>query len=168
MDKVYEMGNNSLFFFTFENMDDDFMIIPIPIKSRPLFKAYNIFLLIIYRILNKMTYSDDLKKRIINCIRSKKYTNAEIIKIFGTTKRTFYKIKNESFMGSKYTPSKKLRRTRKINGKIRSYIRSYVLTNINFNYKKLITLINKNYGCSISKTTIYQILHDSKIKKKRL
>lgn len=113
-----------------------------------------------------MTYSNDLKMKIIKCIRSKKYTNTELIKIFNINKKTFYKIKRESFSGSKYRPLKNLKRNTKINGLIKSYIKSYVTTKINFNYKKLITLIYRNYNTSISKTTIYKILSDSKIKKK--
>ena len=115
-----------------------------------------------------MTYSNDLKNKIIKCIRLKKYSNTYLIKLFNINKRTFYKIKKECLNGSKYIPLKKSIRNTKINGKIRSYIKSYVLSKINFNYKTLIALINKKYNISISKTTIYKILSDSKIKKKRL
>ena len=41
-----------------------------------------------------MTYSNDLKLKIQECIKSKKYTNAEIMKIFNISRSTFYKYKN--------------------------------------------------------------------------
>ena len=111
-----------------------------------------------------MTLSNDLKIRIINCIKMKKYSDTEIKNIFDISKYSFYKLKNESIYGSK----KNIKRSTKINGKIRSYIKSYVVTNINFNYKKLIKLVYQRYNVSISKSSIYNILRESKIKKKRL
>src|SRR5690349_15145464 len=100
-----------------------------------------------------MTLSNDLKMRIINCIKMKKYSDTEIINIFCISKYTFYKLKKESTYGSK----KNIKRSTKINGKIRSYIKSYVVTNINFNYKKLINLIYQRYNVRISKSSIYNI-----------
>lgn len=88
--------------------------------------------------------------------------------MFGINKRTFYKIKNEQLLigGSKYNYLKKSIRRTKINNQVKTYIKSYVTSNINFDYKKLIMLVNKNYNIVISKSTIYNILKDDKIKKK--
>lgn len=41
-----------------------------------------------------MTYSNDLKIKIIGCIKLKKYKDIEIMEIFSISKDTFYKIKN--------------------------------------------------------------------------
>ena len=116
-----------------------------------------------------MTYSNDLRKKIIDCIHSRKYTNVEIINIFKINRKTFYKIKNESSSGSKCAKKQNVRkRATKITNKLRSYIRSYVVSNINFDYKKLIGLIHKKFNTTISKSSIYKILSDSKIKKKKI
>jgi len=40
-----------------------------------------------------MTYSNDLNKKIIDNIRSKKYTDIEMINFFNISRGTFYKIK---------------------------------------------------------------------------
>ena len=62
-----------------------------------------------------MTYSNDLKLKIFECIKYKKYNNSEIMKIFNISKKTFYKIKNT------YDPP--LISTRKI--KVRNSIKKY-------------------------------------------
>ena len=141
--------------------------IAIPNKNRHFYYIDNFFIDFFYKIYKKyikMTLSNDLKIRIINCIKMKKYSDTEIKNIFDISKHSFYKLKNESIYGSK----KNIKRSTKINGKIRSYIKSYVVTNINFNYKKLIKLVYQRYNVSISKSSIYDILRESKIKKKRL
>lgn len=117
-----------------------------------------------------MTYSNDLKIKILKCISSKKYTNVQIIKMFNVNKKTFYKIKNDRSRilkgGSKYKHKNRSKRSSKITKSIITYIRKYITTNENFDYIKLIQLIKKNYNISISKTSIYNILNNSKIKKK--
>ncbi len=110
-----------------------------------------------------MTYSNDLKSSILNCIKLKKYNNTQIMEIFGISKKTFYAIKNNS---NKKVLNKNKRVT-KINESIKTYIKNYVTRKINFSYMKLIQLVYKNYGIKISKSSIYDILKHKKIKKKR-
>ena len=77
-------------------------------------------------------------------------------------KDTFYKIKNQ--INERCLKNSK--RITKITNPIKIYIKIYVTRKIIFNYKKLIILIYKNFNVIISKSTIYNILKDSKIKKK--
>lgn len=117
-----------------------------------------------------MTYSYDLKMKILGFIKSKKFTNLEIINMFKINKKTFYKIKNNLKLrgGSKYSNLKSYKRKTKITDSIKNFIEKYVITRINFDYKKLITIINKKYNILISKTSIYRILENKKITKKKL
>jgi transposase len=116
-----------------------------------------------------MTLSEDLKIRIIKCIKTKQYNDTEIMNIFPCDERrvdiskdTFYKLKRESFM--KLRNSK---RQTKLIDPIKKYIINYVTRKHNFNYKKLIHLVKKKYEVTISKSSIYNILKSNKIKKKR-
>lgn len=113
-----------------------------------------------------MTYSDDLKSRIINAIKMKKYTDIELIKLFGVSRKTFYKFKNELTTSTASNSKRHTKRNTKINMALRNYIKKYVTRNINFNYKKLITLVNKKFNISISKSSIYDILKKANIKKR--
>ena len=63
-----------------------------------------------------MAYSYDLKIKILGFIKSKKFTNAEIINMFEISKKTFYAIKNDPKLigGSKYSYSESHKRTTKI------------------------------------------------------
>ena len=108
-----------------------------------------------------MTYSYDLKIKILKCIKLNKYTDGEIMEIFHISKNTFYKIKKGNF-------SKSLKRKTKITPLIEKYIINYVLRKSNFYYVKLINLVLKNFNVHISKTTIYRILKKNKIKKKKI
>jgi len=49
-----------------------------------------------------------------------------------------------------------------------TYIKKYVTRNINFNYAKLVQLINKNFNVLVSKTTIYDVLAKKNITKKKI
>jgi hypothetical protein len=63
-----------------------------------------------------MTYSYDLKIKILGFIKSKKFTDIEIINMFKISKYTFYKIKNDPKLkgGSKYSYSKSYKRNSKM------------------------------------------------------
>ena len=110
-----------------------------------------------------MTYSNDLKKKIIDNIRSKKYTDIEMINFFNISRGTFYKIKKNMDKEIIY----RNKRTSKITTTIMTYIKKYVTRNINFNYAKLVQLINKNFNVLVSKTTIYDVLAKKNITKKK-
>ena len=117
-----------------------------------------------------MTYSYDLKIKILGFIKSKKFTNIEIINMFQISNKTFYSIKNDPKLrsGSKYSNSDTHKRTTKITIDIRNFIVKYVTTKVNFDYKKLIRIINKKYNTLISKTSVYRILKEEDITKKKI
>ena len=116
-----------------------------------------------------MTYSDDLRSKILNCIKSKKYTMKEIKETFKISNDTYYKIKNNSSnklikkSNSKFI---KVRKT-KISNEIKKYVINYVTKRINFNYKKLINLVFNKFETKISKTTIYDILKKNILRKRK-
>jgi transposase len=111
-----------------------------------------------------MTYSKDLKTKILKCIKLKEFSDTEIIRIFNINRMTFYRWKNQF----KNNSSKNSHRKLKINNSIKNYIKKYVITKVNFNYKKLIKNIEMKYKITISKSIIYKVLEDNKIKKKKL
>lgn len=116
-----------------------------------------------------MTYSYDLKIKIMGAIKSNKFTVKEIVSMFGINKNTFYRIKNDSRLtgGSKYSNVNIHKRNTKITQIIRNFIVKYVTSKINFDYKELINGINKKYNTLISKTSVYRILSEEKITKKK-
>ena len=48
------------------------------------------------------------------------------------------------------------------------YIRAYVIRRVNFNYKKLISLIKKRYNVLISKSLLYKCIKSMNISKKKI
>lgn len=116
-----------------------------------------------------MTYSYDFKLKIFNLIKSKKFNNIEIMNIFKISRRTFYKIKNDHKLrgGSKYSYLEKNKRDTKITETIRKFITNYVIKHINFDHKELMLVINKKFNVLVSKTSIYRILKEENISKKK-
>ncbi len=51
---------------------------------------------------------------------------------------------------------------------LKCYIRNYVISRINFDYKRLIKLIKKRYNIIISKSSIYNILNKMNITQKKI
>ena len=56
----------------------------------------------------------------------------------------------------------------KITSNIKSYIYKYVIKRIVFNYKNLLLLIKKKFNITISKSSIYNILHNLHITRKKI
>lgn len=59
-------------------------------------------------------------------------------------------------------------RNRKVTPRMICYIRTYVITHINFNYKLLLRNIKRNFKVSISKTTLYNRLKTLNITRKKV
>ena len=80
-----------------------------------------------------MTYSNDLRMKILKCISSKKYTDIEIMNIFEISRTTFYKFKkiNKLQQNRKYNILKNSYINSKISSTIRTFIQKYVLEMIN-------------------------------------
>ena len=108
-------------------------------------------------------YSKDLKETVIECIKMGKLSESEIVSIFEIDRKTVYnwkqQYKNDTLHNYK-------NRTHKISKQIRTYIENYVISRINFNYRKLIKIILIKFDISVSKSSIYNILEERKIKKK--
>lgn len=113
-----------------------------------------------------MTYSNDLKLKILRFTKLKKFTYTEIMNLFDISKAAFYKIIKESKL-KKNNKKSNTKRHRKITNQIENFIVNYVVTKINFNYNNLIIIITKKYNVTISKTSIYRILAKNHVKKKR-
>ena len=117
-----------------------------------------------------MVYSDDLKMKILKIVKLKKFTDTEIINMFRISRDTFYKIKKNPKIKShsKYSNPKTHNRKTKITIYIKNFIVKYVTAKVNFDYRKLITIINNKYGVSIGKASIFKILKDKGITKKKI
>ena len=81
-----------------------------------------------------------------------------IPKIFQISRSTYYHWK-------KYSPKQ---RKVKITPNIKCFIRTYVINKINFDYKKLINIIQRKFYIQISKSSVYNILKQMKITKKKI
>ena len=99
----------------------------------------------------------------MECIEMNEFNNFEISIIFGIDLKTIYNWKKQYQNNTLYNNQN---RKTKISPKIKLYIENYVTTRVNFNYKKLIVTIKKKFNIQISKTTIYHVLKEKKIKKK--
>lgn len=125
-----------------------------------------------------MAYSNDLRLKVIRCIKDNKMTNSEIMSMFNISKKTFYSIKNDKTIqgNNKYHYSKKNKKTSSKNQKrkskitilVKKYVVNYVTSRGNFNYNKLIAILYKKFDISISKSSIYKILKDSRITRKKI
>lgn len=109
-----------------------------------------------------MTYSNDFKLQVLKCV-DKGESTEDIIRFFGIRKQTLY-----NWINTRIQPKiiKKKDRKVKIIPEIQKYIVAYVSKKVNFDRKKLIGSVNKKYGISINKSSIYNILKKNNITKK--
>jgi len=108
-----------------------------------------------------MTYTIELKNKILECIRSKKLSIKQISEFFNISESCIYNWKNIC------TTIIKPRKT-KITQQIKSFVIDHVCNNPNFCYKKLIELIMTTFNTSIKKSKLYNILSKNRIKKKKV
>jgi len=112
-------------------------------------------------------YPTVYKKLVVNKYNNRKVKIKELLDNYNISNGSLYnwihKSKNNQSLDkevynkqSKYTPE------------IKCYIRAYVLRTHTFNCNKLITLIKKKYRITSSKTSIYRILSQMKIVKKKV
>ena len=107
-----------------------------------------------------MTYSSDYKKDVIkNC---NKIGVNKCNKLFSCSKSSIY-----NWQANKYIQNNKTRKS-KFTPLIKCVIRKYVITKVNFNYKKLIIFLKNKFHIAISKSSIYNILSKMKIKKNKI
>lgn len=112
-----------------------------------------------------MTYCIDLRKRVINSILRFKFSIQLVSKIFNVNRSTIYRWINLHKNNNLYI---KTSRKLKINQSIKEYIKNYVIKRTNFSYIRLIKIIQKKYNTSIAKSTIYNILKELNITKKKI
>lgn len=112
-----------------------------------------------------MTINIDLKLRAIKCYNNKLLNTDNTLKVFGISNGSLFSWIKKDKKGILTNINK---RKRKIESHIRCYIKNYVITRINFNYRNLIRAIYKKYKIKISKSSIYNILKNFKIKKKKI
>jgi len=100
-----------------------------------------------------MTYCKTIRKLVCN-YKGKKI---DIPYLYGVSRSTYYNWRNNT---------SKIRK--KITPEIKCYMRSYVIKRVNFNYKLLIKSIRINFSISISKSSIYNILKQMNLTKKKI
>lgn len=108
------------------------------------------------------------KKRVIEFYNNRdEYTINNLLDIFNISNGTLYNWINKN-KTNELKEKKKYNKISKYTPEIKCYIRSYVLRNKIFDYKKLIKLINKKYNVTAGKTKIYEILKEMDLTRKRI
>jgi transposase len=90
----------------------------------------------------------------------------EIVNILNISNGTLYNwinAKNNNNLKNKI----KYKKRSKYTSVIKCYIRSYVISRVNFDYKRLMTQIKKKYKITISKSAIYDILSKMNVTRKK-
>ena len=103
------------------------------------------------------------RERVINHYNRKDTLVANTLNMFNIGNGTLYNwVNNKGNLKPKYT------RKSKFTPACKCYIRTYVISHINFDYKKLIYLINKKFKISISKSSIYSLLSQMHITRQKI
>jgi len=113
--------------------------------------------------INKHT-NETFKEKVIECYNKKIYKIKELLDIFQISNGTLY---NWIKKYDSNTLKRKLKEE-KTTAVMKCYICSYVISRINFKYKKLILLLFKKYKIHISKSTLYNCISKLKITKKKI
>jgi len=109
-----------------------------------------------------------LKKKVVEFKINNKGVNVSIIScIFGISRSTIFNW-CKLFKDNKLTEKKTYKRISKITPIIKNYIQSYVCSRVIFFYKNLLALIKRKYNTIISKSSLYRILNDLKITRKKI
>ena len=112
-----------------------------------------------------MTYSFDLRIRVINYILVNNISVSKTSEIYNVDKSTIYRwmVLNRA---EKLKPLHT--RKQKISIQIKFFIRDYVIKRIHFCYKSLLKLLKNKYNLVISKTLLYKTLKQLKISRKKI
>lgn len=114
-----------------------------------------------------MTYSIDLRNSVLRYLLNKpiNITIKEIATMFNVNRSTIYRWillkKNNRLVPLKL-------RKKKINIRIKFFIRDYVIKKTNFCYKSLLKLLKNKFNLEISKTLLYKTLKELKISRKKI
>jgi len=107
------------------------------------------------------------KITVVNYYKLKKISVIELLNIFRISISSLYnwvKLYDKNELLEKKRYSKKSKYT----DEIRKYISDYVIKKVNFDYKKLIRVINNKFKIESHKSSIYTILHLNNITRKRI
>ena len=107
------------------------------------------------------------KLRVIDCYCLKHMSIKDLINLFKISRSSLYnwiKLYKKGILYEK----KKYHKMSKYNENIKEYIIKYVITKVNFNYRKLIKLIKSRFNVDCSKSSIYLILKEKNITRKRI
>ena len=108
-----------------------------------------------------MTFSDDLKNKVIECYNSHKYKIKQILEVFQISNGTLF-----NWINGKLGNLRK--RVSKITQPIKDFINKYIIRCICFNYHTLIKKIKLFFNLSICKSTLFNILKEMKITRKKI
>lgn len=103
-----------------------------------------------------MTYSFDLKIRAAESYLNKYTNRKQILKIFKISAGVLYKW--ISLYKKGLLVNKQTKRKSKITLEMKEYIRNYKKNRTNFDYRKLIKIVEKKFNISISKSSLYEVL----------
>jgi transposase len=109
-----------------------------------------------------MTIHHGLKIKALRCIKDKKANRITTSNIFEISRKSLY-----NWSKGKYLDKNKRQKV-KITPEIKCYIRAYVIKRYNFDYKLLIKAIRKKYHVCVSKSSVYNILKQMKITRKKV
>ena len=112
-----------------------------------------------------MTYSTFYRQKVINCYKKHNMTISQTAVIFEISRKTIY---NWIKLYDKNELSPNRVRKQKIKNDVINFIKTYVLTDHVFNYKILLNLIAIKYKINISKSTVYNILKENNITRKKV
>lgn len=107
------------------------------------------------------------KLRVVECYYSKRYTINILLSIFAISRSSLYNWIRLWKLGNLHK-KEHYQKDSKYTSDVKKYICDYVTTKVNFDYKKLIRLINKKFSITSHKSSIYSILKDKNITRKRI
>ena len=112
-------------------------------------------------------YPEFFKRLVVNKYNDRKIKISKLLDTYNISNGSLYnwinKVKcNESLIKKQYNKKSKY------TGAIKCYIRSYVIRNHTFDYRKLLLLIQRKYNVTASKSSIYRILANMTITRKRV
>lgn len=110
-------------------------------------------------------YDIKLKLRVINCKKNNKLSQNQILDVYCISNGSLYNWYNQ--YNNNCLPEK-IKRKSKITPMIKCYVMKYVISRINFDRLKLIKLIKKKFNVNIGQSTLYKLLKELNITRKKV
>lgn len=112
-----------------------------------------------------MVYNFDLKKRVVENFLSKNTNTKETIKLFDISNGSLF---NWVYLRKVDRLEEKRKRRSKFTDEMKAYIKKYIIKRTNFKYQKLIDSIWKIYKIKMSKSSLYKIIKEMDLTKKKI